>query len=381
MLTVSILVGCATKRPPLPTHYAHLGTIPGLESVRVWGDEVSPHANTAAIRMREQIIASDPEALQRPQNFLAISGGGQKGAFCAGLLNGWSQHGDRPQFRIVTGISTGALIAPFAFMGEAYDAPLKELYTIHSTKDIIRKKPIRGLFGGKALADSTPLFKALVHYHGPMIDGIAAEYHKGRRLFIGTTNLDAKRPVIWDISAIAASDHPDKANLIHRIVLASASIPGIFPPVLFDVSKDDIPYNELHVDGGVSNQLFLSPFSFSLRKGMDKVGFTGEGTVYIIRNNPVRLDWELVKPTTLAISSASIGSLILNQGNTNQYLISLQAQLDKMECRSAQMPLSFDAESKETFDAEYMRQLFDVGFVLASEGYPWETESRLSDKQ
>ena len=372
LLAILILTGCATKRPALPADHTTLGTIQGLETSRYWGDEDLQDAEPYFVEMREQILAADPAALDRTQNFLAISGGGQDGAFGAGLLNGWSQHGDRPTFRIVTGISTGALIAPFAFLGEDYDASLKEMYTLYSTKQIIKKSILSGLFGGDSIADSAPLFGLIEKYlDEKAIERIAEEHRKGRRLFVGTTNMDALRPVIWDLGAIAVSDHPDKANLIHRAILASASIPGAFPPVLFDVSKDGIEYNELHVDGGIGHQIFLSPTSLSLRQAMDDIGFTGSGIAYIIRNKPTRTHWELVKPTTMAISSASIGGLIRNQGNTDQYVIYLQAQLDKLECRSAQIPASFMVESEEAFDTNYMQQLYELAYKRAINGYPW----------
>jgi predicted acylesterase/phospholipase RssA len=377
LLAILILTGCATKRPVLPTDHTALGTIRGLETSRYWGDENLQDPEAYCLQMREQILSADPAALNRTQHFLAISGGGQNGAFGAGLLNGWTQHGDRPTFRIVTGISTGAIMAPFAFLGEDYDTSLKEMYTRYSTKQIIKKSILSGLFGGKAIADSAPLLGLLERYlDETAIERIAREHRKGRRLLVGTTNMDALRPVIWDIGAIATSDHPDKANLIHRAILASASIPGVFPPILFDVSKGGIEYNELHVDGGVGNQIFLSPTSLSVRRAMDDIGFKGSGTVYMIRNNPTLTHWELVKPTAVAVSSASIGGLTRNQGNTDQYVIYLQALLDKTECRSAQIPASFMVESEEAFDINYMQQLYDLAYERARNGYPWASKPR-----
>jgi predicted acylesterase/phospholipase RssA len=377
LLAILILTGCATKRPALPADHTTLGTIQGLETARYWGDEFLQNPEAYFVEMREQILATDPVALNQSQNFLALSGGGQNGAFGAGLLNGWSQHGDRPTFRIVTGISTGSLIAPFAFLGEDYDTSLKEMYTLYSTKQIIKKSVLSGLFGGEAFTDSTPLFHLIEKYlDDTAIERMAQEHRKGRRLFVGTTNMDALRPVIWDLGAIAASDHPDKANLIHRAILASASIPGVFPPMLFDVSKDGIEYNELHVDGGIGHQIYLSPTSVSIRRAMDDIGFTGSGTVYIIRNNPTLTHWELVKPTAVAISKASIGGLTRNQGNTDQYVIYLQAQLDEIEYRSAQIPPSFMVEAEEAFDINYMSQLYELAYKQASVGYPWASKPK-----
>jgi predicted acylesterase/phospholipase RssA len=375
LLAILILTGCATTRPVLPINHTTLGTIEGLETSRFWGDETVPDTEAYYAEMREQILSTDPAALNRAQSFLAISGGGQNGAFGAGLLNGWSQYGGRPSFRIVTGISTGAILAPFAFLGGDYDASLKDMYTLYSTKQIIKRSIHSALWGGDAFADSAPLLGLLrIYLDQNAIERIAEEHRKGRRLFVGTTNMDALRPVIWDIGAIAASDHPDKANLIQRAILASASIPGVFPPVMFDVSKGGLEYNELHVDGGIGHQIFLSPTSLSLRQAMDAIGFTGSGTIYIIRNNPTRTRWQLVKPTALTISTASIGGLTRNQGNTDQYVIYLQAQLDEMECRSAQIPATFMVEPEEPFDINYMQQLYELAYTHARNGYPWASK-------
>jgi len=372
---VILLSGCSTTRPPLPSDHSTLGSIEFLDSTsRYWGDEDPIELEEITLLVREQILAHDPAELNQPQYFLALSGGGQNGAFGAGILNGWSAKGDRPSFRFVTGISTGALIAPFAFLGSDYDRELKEMYTLHSTKQILKKSIMSGLFfGGEAIGDSKPLLGLIKKFlDNEAIERMAVEYKKGRRLFIGTTNIDALRPVIWDLGAIAASNHPDKEDVIHRVILASASIPGVFPPVLFDVSKGDIQYNEIHVDGGIGNQIFISPASVSIKPILDEIGFTQSGAIYMIRNNMSRPEWEPVKPTAISLTTASISGLIQNQGNTNQYVIYLQSQIDGMGCYSAEIPSSFKFESKEAFDKDYMAELYNLGYEQAKNGHPWQ---------
>ena len=276
---------------------------------------------------------------------------------------------------MVTGISTGAIIAPFAFLGKDYDEHIKEFYTRYSTKDIVHKTVLAGVFGGEALADTTPLLHILEHFlDDDAIQEIAAEHRKGRRLYIGTSNLDARRPVIWDIGAIADSGNPAAIKAIPRIILTSAALPGLFPPVLFEVSKDGTRYNELHVDGGIGNQLFLTPTSASLGKAMDQIGFTGGGTIYVIRNAPFLPGWNAVHPSVIAVSEAAIGGLTYNQGDADQYVIYLQSRIDRMPYRVAQISASFNVDSKGAFDINYMQQLFDTGYAMASEGYPWSTE-------
>src|SRR5262249_6152797 len=163
-----------------------------------------------------------PGAPLPPAAYLAISGGGDNGAFGAGLLNGWTRAGTRPTFKLVTGVSTGALIAPFAFLGPAYDETLKMIYTSVSLKDIATERWILDVFFGDAMADTAPL-AALVKrtVTQEVLDAIAAEYAKGRMLLIGTTNLDARRAVVWNVTEIAATHRPDALDLVHKILLAS----------------------------------------------------------------------------------------------------------------------------------------------------------------
>ena len=170
-------------------------------------------------------------------SLLSFSGGGDDGAFGSGLLVGWTAHGDRPQFKLVTGVSAGALIAPFAFLGTAYDATLAKVYTDIEPSEVFVARPVvLAALTEDALSDTGPLYKTISNYiTEDILAAIAAEYHKGRLLLIQTTDLDAGRPVIWNIGAIAASGNPRALDLLRHIMLASASIPAAFPPVMFDV--------------------------------------------------------------------------------------------------------------------------------------------------
>ena len=168
-----------------------------------------------------------------PASYLAISGGGDDGAYGAGFLNGWSQTGTRPQFKLVTGVSTGALTAPFAFLGKDYDPELKLLYTSVSQKDILAKRNLYASVFGDAMADTTPLYHLIKKYvTQDMLNQIATEYAKGRLLLIGTVDLDSERPIVWNITKIAASHSAGSLDLVHKILRASAAIPGAFPPVI-----------------------------------------------------------------------------------------------------------------------------------------------------
>ena len=222
-----LLQGCAEMRVrnPLPEHLQDQAQVADLPGIRAWGDSLSKSLEQSAIDSLQQEKAANQGKLDPEANFLALSGGGGDGAFGAGLLCGWTEAGTRPRFKLVTGISTGALIAPFAFLGSEYDAKLKEAYTTISDKDIYTVpntlKLIINLGRIEGAASTEPLAKLLERLvDDQMIQKIAAEHNKGRRLLVGTTQLDAQRQVIWNMGAIAASGHPDAAKLFREVLRA-----------------------------------------------------------------------------------------------------------------------------------------------------------------
>ena len=315
---------------------------------------------------------ADPEQQRRTFSLLAISGGGPDGAFGAGLLKGWTESGARPDFGIITGVSIGALIAPFAFLGPDYDDELEEIFVSSSTKDIIRMRgPLRGLLSD-AISDTAPLEEKIAEIvDAQMIHDIAAEYAKGRRLLIGTTNLDARRPVIWNIGAIAAVGDEDSERLIQQIMLASAAIPGFFPPVYISVKADGETYQEMHVDGGATAQVFLYPAGLNLGAAATRMGVEGDRRMYVIRNSMLEPRWAHVHSRLLPIAKASISTLINSQGIGDLYRMYLQATRHRIDFNLACIPTDFPVESEEEFDPKYMRALFQLGYETAREGYPW----------
>ncbi len=314
-----------------------------------------------------------PGFFGRVHHYLALSGGGADGAFGAGLLVGWSAAGTRPEFTIVTGISTGAIIAPFAFLGETYDAQLKEMYTKYATKDLVVKHNILKALTGSSAADTTPMRKMLAKYvNQQVMEAIAAEYKKGRRLYVATTNIDAKRPVIWNLGLIASSGRPDSLVLIRKVILASASIPAIFPPVLFEVEADGKRYDEMHVDGGAASQVFLYPAELDWRFVLERFEVQGIPKAYVVRNAQLQPDWETIYPKILPIAGVSISSLIRTQGIGDMYRIYLDCERDGIDFNLAYITEDFDIKPNEDFDPVYMGKLFDLGYQLAKNGYPWE---------
>jgi len=376
LLVTTLVCSCASlpQRNPLPDDFDGTAEIPGMpERVRYWGDEPPPYEKAWLGQSREELQAQYSGVMGRKHNYLAISGGGPVGAFGAGLLVGWTEAGTRPEFTMVTGISTGALSAPFAFLGPAYDAQLKEIYTTYSTGDLIKRRSILAIVTGDS-AVSTKGLRALVarYFTEQVIDALAEEFRKGRQLFIGTTDLDADRPVIWNITRIAASGAPKAVELIHKVLVASASIPVAFPPVMIEVETDGEPYDEMHADGGTSTQIFLYPVGLDWDLVIEKLEVTGEPHVYLIRNARLTPQRKAMKRKVFPIADRSITSLIRTQGIGDMYRVYLAAERDGIDYNLAYVPDDFDERAKEMFDPEYMRKLFDFGYRMAKSGFPWE---------
>ena len=369
------------------TNFGHRTAVPlserrdaialGLGNARFFLDEpgaISAEQELALVREAKSLGVSRGGVLPNAQ-YLSLSGGGDKGAFGAGLLVGWTAHGDRPKFKLVTGVSTGALTAPFAFLGPEYDAALTDVYTNMGPSRVFTKRfpPLAALMQD-AMANTSPLFGTISHYlKEEMLAKIAAEYEKGRLLLIQTTDLDAGLPVLWNIGAIAASGHPSAADLIRRILLASASIPAAFPPVLFDVNANGKSYQEMHVDGGAVSQAFLAPPSLDVRIAQEKTGFRREGYVaYIIRNSRLTTEWSDVQRATLPIAGKAVSIMINYIGLGDLYRIYLTMQRAGAGFNVAYIGDDFQAEHKEQFDPGYMRALYRFGYEKAAKGYPWE---------
>jgi predicted acylesterase/phospholipase RssA len=223
-----------------------------------------------------------------------------------------------------------------------------------------------------SLADTKPLQALVAKYMtAAMLKEIAAEHKKGRILMIGTTNLDAQRSVIWDIGAIAESGHPDSLELVRKIILASASIPGAFPPIDISVTADGKQYKEMHVDGGVTRQVFLYPPGFSTRDVDKALGWKINRRVYIIRNAKIDPEFAVTKDQLLPIASRSISTLIKTQGIGDLYQIHTTARRDGIDYNLAYIPKDFTVVAKDAFDKAYMNALYDLGYSLGRAGYGW----------
>jgi len=371
-----ILTGCASvpERQPLPPEYTLKAEIPGIPEARFWGDEWPTFAEERFEEYTDADFRRDYDGIyDKPHNYLAISGGGANGAFGAGLLIGWTATGERPEFSMVTGVSTGALTAPFAFLGPDYDDEMKEVYTTTTTKDIAVKRNMFAAAFGDSVTDTTPLQELIAKYiDADMIDAIAREHKRGRRLFVGTVNLDAGRSVIWNIGAIAASDYPQKMTLIHELLRASAAIPIAFPPVIISVEAEGKRYDELHVDGGTGSQVFVYPAAIDWEEITEKLKAQGTPQVYVIRNSFLDPDYQGIKRNVVPIASRTIDSLIRTQGIGDLYQIYTLCRRDGNDFNLAYIPSDFTDKPTESFDPVYMKKLLDRGYQMALAGYPWE---------
>ncbi len=373
--------GCVALqvRQPLPEHLLDQAQVADLPGIRAWGDTYSESLEQSAIESIRQEMAANHGQLEPEANFLAMSGGGGDGAFGAGILCGWTAAGTRPQFKLVTGISTGALIAPFAFLGPEYDAKLKEAYTTISDKDIYAVpslvKLVLNLGRIEGAASTKPLAELLERLiDEKMLQAIAAEHHKGRRLLVGTTQLDAQRQVIWNMGAIAASGHPDALKLFRQVLRASASIPVAFNPVYIKVKAGGQEYDEMHVDGGVRAEVMLYEDAlklFTARKKLGPLMPDRPRKLYLIRNAQVFPEYESIKPYIGDIGTRAISSLTKYQGVGDLYRIYVLAQRDGIDYNLAFIPADFHPKRTSEFDTKYMNLEFELAYNLARSGYKW----------
>jgi hypothetical protein len=369
------------RQPAVPLALTEQATVLGITNARFWADTQGPEmveeAKLALARERALQVArashdATPDAALASASYLAVSGGGDDGAFGAGLLVGWSESGTRPSFKLVTGISTGALIAPFAFLGSTYDRQLRAIYTDITPSDVYQRRWLIEAVFDDALSDTAPLFQLISRYaNADLLAAVAREYRKGRLLLIGTTNLDQQRPIIWNIGAIAASGRPGALDLFRKILLASASIPGVFPPVMIDVEAKGHRYQEMHVDGGAVAQTFLIPPQVGIifrRQGNLPVR---DRHAYIIRNGRLDPEWSSVDRRLLSITGRAIATMIHFSGYNDVFRLYSSALRDGVDFNLAYIGADFTTEWKESFDQAYMRALFEYGYRQGRNGYHW----------
>lgn len=300
----------------------------------------------------------------KPGPWLVLSSGGEDGAFGAGLLNGLSAAGKRPDYAVVTGVSTGALIAPFAFAGAHYDDALRDAYTKITSADIfeIGMTP-------ESFVDTWPLKDLIAKEVTPeLLADIATQYRAGRRLFIVTTDLDAERSVVWNMGAIAAHGGNEALDLFRKVLLASTSVPGAFPPVLIDVESSGKRFAEMHVDGGVGGQFFVAPASLMAATSDYRLPAT---ELYVVVNSGLQPELSVVPRTIEGILSQSVDLAVKVDTRLMLDRAYIVAKRSGVSFNVASIPLSFNVPSRGTFDPDYMRALFQTGYDLGKSATPF----------
>jgi predicted patatin/cPLA2 family phospholipase len=375
---LALIAGCATRPVALPKD--NLTALP-------WGaiDERNYDIETEAAASRDaggRLEDYDTDGDGRPNYaLLALSGGGSRGAFGAGLLTGWSERGTRPSFKVVTGVSTGALMASHVFLGSKYDKELERFYTTTTDKAIFSGPSyLAGLFGVSVM-DTGPLRKTLVsEMPDALIDEVAVEHRKGRRLYIGTTDLDGNRLVVWDMGAIAASGRPDRYERYRQVLLASAAIPVAFPPVYFPVEVGGKTYWQMHVDGGASANIFFSGFMLRLQKAIERdriANVKPQVDFYAIINGPLEPAplSESIDPSLFSIASGMLWTTSWSAQISQLGLMYSGAQKYGIGYHIVGIPPDYpDPPPVASFDPPRMTKLFRYGESLALNGDPWRTK-------
>lgn len=376
------LAACGTlSRNPVPLVVQESPSIAGYEDIRFL-----PLTGPDPLResIRQAYLTEAPESYgtlpdgSRRYDYLAVSGGGSDGAFGAGILNGWSVKGDRPRFKVVTGVSTGALIAPLAFLGTAYDPQLKEAYTTVNPDRIYIVRRLISLLWEEAVADNKPLKDLVVHYITQgVLDEIAAEHAKGRRLYVASTNMDREEPVVWDLGQIASSKNPGRLELFRSVMVASAAIPSIFPPVLLKVSANGKTYDEMHSDGGVFFQSFfigsLADLPAMIREAHPDFAGKVVQRLYVIRNGSTSPERKEIVRGLGSISARAIGTLLKVSGINDLYRLYLSTRDDHVEFRYISLPADYVRTTEKQFDETEMNRQYELGYRLGLNEVPWQT--------
>jgi predicted acylesterase/phospholipase RssA len=378
------LAGCAAlQRNATPADAALDARVPGFPDVRGWalqsGSALEQDLMASFAQESAQDFPADAAGTVRYAH-LALSGGGANGAFGAGFLSGWTATGTRPVFKIVTGVSTGALMAPFAFIGPPYDKALSEFYTTTRSRDIFLLGSTFGLLWqlmtGEALADTRPL-QAMIERHidEQLLQRVAEAHQRGRRLYIGTANLDAPRFVVWNMGLIASSAHPGALTLFRKVMLASASIPVAFPPVFFEVelTPGGPRYDEMHVDGGIGARVFLNGgvLRSSVIRERGGLGGVGQEDIFVIHNGQLVPQPDPVPRSLTQIASRSIDASGRAAVLGDLLLIHAHAQREQGTFRWITIPRDATMASEEIFDPVHMQQLYNLGLRMAGAPDPW----------
>jgi predicted acylesterase/phospholipase RssA len=364
---IALLAGCASLGPQLPAPLTDEGEAESFAfGVRTLGsDGEFDLLPSDELAHRLQVARSD-----RPLSILALSSGGASGAFGAGALAGSTRDGARPEFTVVTGVSSGALVAPFAFLGPSWDAQMTRIFTTGETDGLLQSRGLGVVFGSSSVYSGAPLRRLIERYADDvMIAAIAAEAAKGRLLLVATTNFDSGEPVIWDLGSIALHGGRDAKPLVQTLLLASASVPGMLPPVTVTFRSQGKRYTETHVDGGVTVPFVIAPAPEDLPQAVE--GAPQPAIVRVIIDGPLRN-----LPRNTHATAFSIFSRSLSAGLSHVTRTRLESTVQAVHQRGisleyAAIPASFPLRGAFDFDPDAQRALFEFAATCAATDRLW----------
>lgn len=362
MLTVS---GCVTTGRQIYTaSQASTAAVPGFSDFRTYLDAEMPSTDAGHWA---------PETRGKQKNFLVISGGGAGGAFGVGVLTAWTKKGTRPTFDMVTGVSTGALIAPFAFLGPQYDDRLVTLYTSGVARSLMQMRPLPAGLLGQSLAEAEPL-RQMVEQNVTqvLLQAVAAEQRKGRRLLVLTTNLDSQRAVVWNMGAIADSGQPDALQLFRDILIASASIPGVYPAVMIKAQVDGRTIEEMHSDGGTASQFLAVPDSMMVGSGPARLPMGAKPNMYVIINNALMPEFEMTPDKTLSVLARAYATLVKSQTRSALQALYGFSQKAGIGFHVASIDAVVRYDPGDPFGTGYMRAVYNLGAAEMDGGSVWK---------
>jgi len=362
------LVGCAAlpRRDAPPTLFSRATPVGFSSEVRfLSADRASVESKSAANLPR--LKGSSKDGIVRA---LVLSGGGAGGAFGAGALVGLSRRHERPQYDLVTGVSAGALIAPFAFLGPKWDSQLTEAFTSGRGERMSLGGLLAVPFGARRR--SAALSSLVDHYvTSDLIKAVAEETASGRLLWVATTDLDKEETVIWDLGAIAARGGEPARKLFRDVLVASASIPGVFDPVLIHVQEAGVSYDEMHVDGSASTSLFVAPVAASFAL-LDQHSLDG-ARVYVLINGQI-IDAPATTPFKLGpIVSRTLSVALKHMSRAQVVAVNQFAEKYRMSVQSTYLPFDYPKYSLADFRASAMQAIFNYGAQCAKSGRLWTT--------
>jgi predicted acylesterase/phospholipase RssA len=362
----ALLAGCVSEsRVAYSRLDADTARIGGFDNVRMNLD-----ASQQAIVDAAQWA---PRSAGREINYLSISGGGAGGAFSVGVLKAWSERGTRPDFDVVSGVSTGALIAPLAFLGPRYDDLLVNLYTSGVARQLVERKWLPNGLLGTSLLKQEPLRAMVERYVTPeMLAAVAVEHRKGRRLMVLTTNLDTQRAVIWNMGAIASRGGADALALFRNVIIASASIPGVYPAVHIHAISGGHAFDELHSDGGASAQFLAFPDSLMTAAAPPRRRPGKRITIYVLVNNALIPEFSNVSDTTFSVMGRAYSVLVKSQTRSSLLATYIFAQRMGIDFRVAAINVQLPYSSLDPFNTNYMRAVFNLGYEEFMAGTLWK---------